>query len=622
MKNWILKKRWRIISTGILIAAMPVAAFALFVNFKISTALEDRIIKETAWFSNIGARTIEERLNGNINMGKLFVTRPLLLQALEKRDYKELERHLGIFINNEDSIERTFITTPKGMQIANYPYTPDTIGIDFSNRDWFEGVSKKWTPYISDFYVRMAKPQRYLFAIAIPIRRSNDVIGIFVMQPRESYIKDILRGIKAGEGHIYAVDKKGSLIYHPDLTIDRQIDFSGVTVVQKVMKGLEGTERTDDPLTGEAVISSYYPINGLGWGVIMDKPVEIVLAPVREINLWLFSVAVIMFSAGAFFAYQWAEMLVSAQKLTGELQQMNEELQAANEELKTMNEEIRDQQKALEEANSRLADVSKAKSNFLANMSHELRTPLNSILGFSEILEDRLYGPINEKQLEYVRYIITSGRHLLNLINDILDLSKVESGKMELEACNIDLKDILDSSFNIVNEKAMKHNISLGLEMEPDACIRIEADARKLKQVMFNPLSNAVKFTPDGGSVSVSARRYVGADPCGCPDEGLFLQQDFIEISVADTGIGIKQEDIPRLFQEFTQLESAYTKNYEGTGLGLVLTKKLIELHNGRILVESEFGKGSRFSFVIPVKQTAKTGPAPEEAKIIRPAGE
>jgi two-component system cell cycle sensor histidine kinase PleC len=251
-------------------------------------------------------------------------------------------------------------------------------------------------------------------------------------------------------------------------------------------------------------------------------------------------------------------------------------------------ERTRDAKKAQFEAES----ATMAKSDFLANMSHELRTPLNSIIGFSEVLEDQLLGTLNESQRENVMYILKAGRHLLSLINDILDLSKVESGKMELDLESVSLRELLDASLVMQREKALRHGIKLDLQFEPDHSIMIEADERKLKQIVFNLLSNAVKFTPDNGSVQVTLKEINGA-------------QD-IEISIRDTGIGIRQEDLPKLFKEFSQLSSPYDKQFEGTGLGLALTKKLVDLHGGRIWAESEFGKGSLFAFAIPVKQRRK----------------
>jgi PAS domain S-box-containing protein len=247
---------------------------------------------------------------------------------------------------------------------------------------------------------------------------------------------------------------------------------------------------------------------------------------------------------------------------------------------------LREKNAELESAKSVAEKSSLAKSDFLANMSHELRTPLNSVIGFSEVLQDQLFGPINEKQQEYLGNIISSGRHLLSLINDILDLSKVESGRMELDLTLFSLRETLEGSLTMLREKAVQGGIDLRLVVAPEAEVHIVSDRRKLKQILFNLLSNAVKFTPTAGTVELSVVR-----------EG-----DFLEISVADSGIGVRESDIPRLFQTFTQLESVYTKGFEGTGLGLALTRQLVELHGGRVWVKSEFGKGSRFSFTLPLE--------------------
>ena len=630
MKEWILQKRWRIILAGILIVAVPLLGLAALVDFQVTAALEERIIDENQTIAQLGAHAIAEKLKGDIAYGRAYAARPYLLEGLQRGDKKELDKHLKNLIENSSMMDRAFITTPKGVQLANYPETPETIGKDFSDRDWYKGVSKNWAPHVSEFYMRMAKPQRYLFAIAIPMRSEGNVIGILVMQPKEGYIKDVLRGIDvAREGHAYVVDKKGDLVYHPEFTVDRIMDFTDSPAVQKVIKGMKGVEKTIRRVDNTPAISAYHPVTEWGWGVIVEKPMDVVLAPVRKITFWLFVVTGAMLALGGFFAYKWSDVLVSVQKLTEELSRSNAELQAMNEEFQAMNEELEIQQEELSEANIRLAEVSKTKSDFLANMSHELRTPLNSVIGFSEILQDQLFGELNEKQKEYVDDIYSSGKHLLSLINDILDLSKVESGKMELEASAFALRDALDSSVTMLKEKALKHSISLSLDIETDADIEIEADERKFKQIMFNLLSNAVKFTQDGGSVRVTARRTrdegreTKDEGRGTRDEvvhrlseqsersSIVSRADSIEIAVEDTGIGIRPEDIPKLFKEFTQLESAYTKQHEGTGLGLALTKRLVELHGGTIWVESEFGKGSRFSFTIPVRQLEKKEIAP-----------
>jgi signal transduction histidine kinase/CheY-like chemotaxis protein len=262
--------------------------------------------------------------------------------------------------------------------------------------------------------------------------------------------------------------------------------------------------------------------------------------------------------------------------------------------LNRMNEELGRLYHQLEAAN-------RHKSEFLASMSHELRTPLNAIIGFSEVLLERLFGDLNAKQEEYLRDILDSGRHLLSLINDILDLSKVEAGRMELELGSFSLTEVLDNGLTMVRERASRHGIALRLEVDPTIDV-IEADERKIKQVVFNLLSNAVKFTPDGGRVEIQAG-FVGGE---------------VQITVWDTGIGIAAEDQERIFEEFQQVGGMYAEKREGTGLGLALTKKFVELHGGRIWVESVVGQGSRFTFTLPVRLAPQAedvlGPAPDTA--------
>jgi signal transduction histidine kinase len=238
----------------------------------------------------------------------------------------------------------------------------------------------------------------------------------------------------------------------------------------------------------------------------------------------------------------------------------------------------------IQEKSQQLEVANKHKSEFLANMSHELRTPLNAIIGFSEVLLERLFGEVNEKQADYLKDIHSSGIHLLTLINDILDLSKVEAGRMELEPSTFEISAAVSNAMTLVRERAQRHGIVLGQQV--DAKLGdIVADERKFKQILLNLLSNAVKFTPDGGRIDVLARR----------------EDSNAVIAVQDTGIGIALEDQAAVFEEFRQVGRDYTKKHEGTGLGLALTKKFVELHGGKIWLQSEPGKGSTFTFTIPL---------------------
>jgi len=231
---------------------------------------------------------------------------------------------------------------------------------------------------------------------------------------------------------------------------------------------------------------------------------------------------------------------------------------------------------------------SRSKSEFLANMSHELRTPLNAIIGFAQVLGDRYFGELNRKQTEYIKDIQTSGEHLLGLINDILDIAKIEAGRMDLDLSSVSLRDLLEHSFIMIKERCTKHRISLNLRVEDSVNgLEIQADIRKLKQVLYNLLSNASKFTPDGGFIALEADR----------------EKDKVIISVSDTGIGIAPEHIKKIFEEFYQVHGGTRDKTPGTGLGLSLSRKIVEMHGGRIWAESQGqGKGSRFSFELPIK--------------------
>jgi signal transduction histidine kinase len=267
---------------------------------------------------------------------------------------------------------------------------------------------------------------------------------------------------------------------------------------------------------------------------------------------------------------------IAAGDFSGRLDVPNrDELGSLSANVNRMNDELRRLYDELETA-------SRHKSEFLASMSHELRTPLNAIIGFSQVLQQRLFGEINAKQAEYIDDILSSGQHLLSLINDVLDLSKVEAGELELEVADFSLREALERGVVMVRERAGRSGVALSLEPAADVDI-VSGDERRIRQIVFNLLSNAVKFTPAGGSIVVAAER---------------LDAE-IRVSVTDTGPGIAAADQERIFEEFKQTEIG-ARLREGTGLGLALTKRLVELHGGRIWVESELGSGSRFVFTLP----------------------
>lgn len=250
-----------------------------------------------------------------------------------------------------------------------------------------------------------------------------------------------------------------------------------------------------------------------------------------------------------------------------------------------LEKKVEERTKELRQANIALEKANRLKSEFLATMSHELRTPLNAIIGFAEVLRDEVIGPLNGDQKGCLDDIHSSGQHLLSMINNILDFTKIEAGKFELKYEEFSLETVIAEVLHAISEFSDKKGISIHTHIHANIP-HLVADKIKFKQIMFNLLSNAVKFTAKNGTITINVK----------------LVEQYVQIGVSDTGIGIKSEDIDKLFKPFFQLDSSYSRRYEGTGLGLVLTKHLVELHGGKIWVESDYGKGSTFTFTLPVK--------------------
>ncbi|HZQ64882.1 MAG TPA: sensor histidine kinase [Gaiellaceae bacterium] len=435
-------------------------------------------------------------------------------------------------------------------------------------------------------------------------------------------IQDLVLRTRLGTaGYVYAVDAQGAPIAYPNASAltHRLLRLPQVT---KALASSSTGSTVGRNFRGEKVLSTWATVAPVGWKVFVEQPESAAFAPVRG-KIWRTALLLAAFlAAGIGLSVLLARRLVRPVKrmrtaaarigagayderielrrrdelgsLADELNGMAASLQASVQSLeRKVEERTRELQRALAELSRKgheLEIASEHKSHFLANMSHELRTPLTAIIGFSQVLRKRLFGPINEKQEEYLDDILSSGNHLLDLINDVLDLSKVEAGQVELEIAAFSLREALERGVVMVREPAMKRGIGLSLELAPGVDL-VEGDGRRLRQVIYNLLSNAVKFTPEGGGVVVASAQYDGD----------------VQVSVTDTGPGIALEDQERIFEEFQQTDIGVQER-EGTGLGLTLSKRLIELHGGRIWVESELGHGTRFVFTLPIKKASRNG--------------
>jgi signal transduction histidine kinase len=436
-------------------------------------------------------------------------------------------------------------------------------------------------------------------------------------------IQDLVRQTRLGtSGYVYASDARGVPIAHPNSAAFTSRSLALPQVTRALASSQTGST-VGRNLRGQKVLSTWATVGPVGWKVFVEQPESAAFAPIRG-KIWRTALLLAAFlaagiglsvllarrlarpvkqmrtAAGRIGAGAYDERIELRRRdelggLADELNGMAASLQASVQSLEQKVEErTRELQRALAELSrkSRQLEVaSEHKSDFLANMSHELRTPLNAIIGFSQVLRQRLFGPINEKQEEYLDDILSSGNHLLSLINDVLDLSKVEAGQVELEVASLSLREALERGVVMVREPATKQGVRLSLELAPGVDL-VEGDERRLRQVIFNLLSNAVKFTPEGGEVVVATAS----------------RDHEVLISVTDTGPGIPLEDHERIFEEFQQTDVGVQQR-EGTGLGLALSKRLVELHGGRIWVESEHGHGSCFVFTLPIKEANRRWP-------------
>jgi signal transduction histidine kinase len=379
-------------------------------------------------------------------------------------------------------------------------------------------------------------------------------------QVREDYEKfirvvtrviDQIRHGKVAEGRDLQLKEAGPLADRLERVTNQLVNKAEADMVASIEAGESAYARSRWIVVGFAIGSTGLALL-LGYAISWS-----LISPVKQMDVRMHEIA-----SGDFSRHVAVANRDELGTLAANLNRMNDELGHLYEQIETAN---------------------RHKSEFLANMSHELRTPLNAVIGFSDVLLEHTFGELNDKQEQYIGIILTSGRHLLSLINDILDLSKIEAGRMELELTQFEVAMAIDNAVTLVRDRATNHGLTLAIDVDSELGTFV-GDERKLKQILLNLLSNAVKFTPDGGRIGVRATKAKGA----------------LDISVSDTGIGIAPEDQAAIFEEFRQVGTDVMRKREGTGLGLALTRRFVELHGGQLRVESEPGKGSTFTFTLP----------------------
>jgi signal transduction histidine kinase len=472
-------------------------------------------------------------------------------------------------------VRRLFVVGRDGHVIATAPRDDHLTGSIVAAQDYFTTLTqdRSRASVMSSVYRLDTANGQPGFTIAYPVRPvpGSSPIGIVVGEVDLQHLPSRLSAFRSSVEDVYVIDGSGQLIGQAAVAaVGRQNpDLYRRIRDDPAIRGLVPGRAADetDPLTGGRRLLASALVRDTSWQVVAVRDPSLIERETDAALLQLASFRVALIG-----------LLLIGTYLLG---RVTRRVAAQRKALAESNERIA-------EANSQLASATEAKSRFLASMSHELRTPLNAIIGFADVLGERMFGELNAKQTDYVADIGMSGRHLLDLVNQILDLAKVEAGRMELETSIFAPTETIRESLAFIRERAASHRIHLAVPLPADLPL-VRADERKIRQVLLNLLSNAVKFTPDGGSIGVSGQA-VG---------------DELQISVQDSGIGIRPEDQSKVFDEFQQVGKRSDLSREGTGLGLTLAKRFIELHGGRIWIESELGRGTTFTFAIPAGTVA-----------------
>jgi signal transduction histidine kinase len=471
-----------------------------------------------------------------------------------------------------------------------------------ANRAAYDGARDAGVHYSNAYFKDGSEPY-----ITIAVRESGPEGWVTLAEVNLKFVGDLIREIRFGrEGRAYVIDGDNHLVAHPNIShVLRKTVLSGFTPARSTPSAAEPALRTAsqtlENLDNVRVLTTHAPVGVAGWWVFVEQPTEEAFAPVYASivrTVFVFVMGIVLALAASFLlARRLSQPILAVQRGaarlgSGDLQtridvRTGDEVEALANEFNVMAAELQGLYGGLErkvaEKTAQLEAANRHKSEFLANMSHELRTPLNAIIGFSEVLKERMFGDLNAKQDEYVRDIYGSGQHLLSLINDILDLSKVEAGYMSVDIHEFDVPSAVKNCCTLIRERVLRQRLHFDCTVDPGVT-QWPADERKFKQVVLNLLSNAVKFTPQGGTVELRA----------------VIDGDWLVVSVRDTGIGISQDDRAAIFKEFHQVRTDGSAKHEGTGLGLPLSRRLVELHHGTLTVESTPGRGSTFTARFP----------------------
>jgi signal transduction histidine kinase/ActR/RegA family two-component response regulator len=527
--------------------------------------LESSRRAEQARAAETGAKLVAERIDGLETDLTAVAAGGFMQNAITSRDDASLAVLMTEFrpvIGIDRETLTVFIEDRRGLLLAIDPPDRTLIGRDFSQRDYFIGVSREWKPYVSEAFESAVKGNPATAVVAVPIFGADGrAIGVFGAAIDLSSAADWLSPL-SGYQDVYVVDRKGRLITHArDPLGNSLMDLSADPSVAAALKGAAVLRSAPDPVSGKMSFVATAPVPDVDWQIVVVDPADKVsaqLSPLLQTILWI-RVAFVLLVLGLTFVLSRAARGLVAQRV-----------------------QLAASERAARAAQQQADAASRHKSEFLANMSHELRTPLNAIIGFSELLQEQLTSTINDRQKRYLANVRDAGDHLLGLINDVLDISKVEAGRIELRPEMIVLGALLAPVLAAAREAARAQDVEFTSASDGDQRT-IHVDVGRVRQVLFNLLSNAVKFTPAGGRVSLLATIDRGA----------------LDVVVSDSGIGIPLEKQDRVYGTFERFHEG-SFSAPGTGLGLALTKRLVDLHHGTIDFISREGDGTTFHVRLP----------------------
>ena len=560
----------------------------------------------------LAAEAVAATLRHGLGILRAAAEEDSLRQAVSAGDRRSLAVAVGAIRQRYSDFASVLILDATGVALAN-SLDPSVIGRDFRERDYYLGVIRSRGPYLSPVPYVGAATRVPTLALAAPIwSPRGDLQGVLAATFTLERLSQLLAPARAGvggsgdQGAVYLVSPSRVVLAHTDPAMRSSDVLATDAGVAAVLAGRRGSVTWEDD-EGESQLGVFAPLPEIGWGLVYTRPSHPLLFALPSLFPGVLPALAVVLAAAALAGTLAArslsrpilELQEAAHRLQegefsarlpedradelGQLARAFNRMAAALQDLYSgLEAKVAERTASLKAANLELARASQVKSEFLARMSHDLRTPLNSIIGFTDLLLMQQTGPLTDRQQRYVQHVANAGRHLLDLINDILDLSRVEAGRLEIrpEPCQVAL--LLDETLALFRTQAQIRRVTLVLEVESPLG-ELMADRIRVQQILHNLLSNAVKFSPEGGLVTLTARQ-VGLE---------------LELAVRDTGPGIPPGDQQRIFEAYEQAGSMEGQE-KGTGLGLAITKRLVELHGGRIWVESAPGQGSTFLVRLP----------------------